>query len=132
VSSDFLSGILGALIGAAGAVVAALIAKRSGRHDNIAPIVKLPDDVLRQAEGLPDLKRQLLLSVRKYDCGKRIEDKGDRNAQQRAGYSFLALERLVHLVDTDSGATVVTLTKRGWQVAAAIDALTQEPRRAPC
>jgi hypothetical protein len=34
--------------------------------------VRLPEDILKRAEGLSEVQRQLLLAVRKYD-GKRIE-----------------------------------------------------------
>ena len=123
---DFLSVVIGALIGAAGTVVAAIIVTKSARTKTAAPIVQLPHDVLRQAREMGGLKRQLLLALRKYDSGKRIEPGGDRNTQQLAVYRVLAAETLANMVDTDSGVTVVTLTNRGWKVATAIDALETE------
>jgi hypothetical protein len=84
------------------------------------------DDVLRQARELSPLKRQLLLSLRKYDKGKRIEPGGDRDSQQLAGYSILAVEGLADNRGADGDATIVTLTDRGWKVAAAVDSLGNE------
>ncbi len=126
---DFLSAIIGAFLGSAGTVIAAIVATRSAKTKTASPIVQLSEDVLRQAKELTPLKRQLLLALRKYEEGRRIEPVGDRNAQRLAGYSILTAEKLTTRIDMDSGITVVTLTNRGWKVAAAIDALEEGVER---
>ena len=120
---ELLSVIFGALIGAIGAVVAAIIASKTAKAKISQEIVKLPDDVLEQAKGLKGLKAERLLSLRKYDKGKRIEPIEDKSIQQLSVYSVLAVEKLVNKIDTDSGASIITLTNRGWKVASALDAL---------
>ena len=123
---DFLSAIIGAFIGAAGAVLAALIGRKSTETQASKPVVQLSSDLIRQATELSDPKRQLLLSLRKYDEGKRIEPVGDTEQRKLAGYSFLSTEKLLNKIETDSGSVIVTLTNRGWKVAATIDAITKD------
>jgi hypothetical protein len=118
---DFLSTLLGALIGATGAVLAAYITIKPKPKP-----IDFPEEIIHLARNTTGLRRSLLLSVRKYDKGKKIEPDGDRNTSQIAGYSILELNNLVNVIKTDSGAVIVTLTDLGWKVSTAIDSLPRK------
>jgi hypothetical protein len=115
---DLWSVVAGALIGAAGTITAALVGRRHQKEEK-----RFPDDIIHIATGLSGLRGERLKALRKYTKGRHLDGQSDEDKIRCAVYRTMAIEKLVNVIETDSGGVVVTLTDLGWSVATALDSL---------
>lgn len=122
---DHITAIVVAIIGAAAAIIAALISRgnRSRRKGKATAIAAEAMDLARSLNGL---ERQLMRELPKHEAGKRIESSGDRNQMAIAACRGLSDKNLACIRYADSGTAIVTLTNMGWKALAALDALEHE------